>query len=204
MSNPAISEENLVTIRLENVTLYLGQFLNFRIRRGSYSTILICICISLVIQRLRRHYSLTGLSDYVLFLCTVNITSQRRDQQSCQDLQDDQDYVTSVKPPFLLRRFCCSAIIFSIMILFLQISFLFFYLCKPRRCSAGLHFFFYAAGRFCAVTPVLTGMSYRRSMRSESEKTASVISASRKMVTVAVTVRPDSSSSKYRPARRPM
>lgn len=67
---------------------------------------------------------------------------------------------TSVKPPFLLRRFCYSAIIFSIMILFLQISFfLFFYFCKPRRCSAGLHFFFYAAGRCCAVTSVLTGMS---------------------------------------------
>lgn len=82
MSNLAFSEYNLVIIRLENVTLYLGQFLNSRISRSSCGTILSYTCISLVIQR--------------------------------------------------LRRFCCSAIIFSIIILFLQ-----FYFCFSISVSCG-------------------------------------------------------------------
>lgn len=150
-----------------NVALYFRQCLDVRSRQVSNRTILRYACISLISQSLRRHYTLTGLRDNVLLLCTVNISSQRRDQQSCQDRQDDQNYdqlyqrkAALSAAALLLRRFCCSAIIFSIMILFLQISFFFyFYFCKPRRCSAGLHFFFYAAGRCCAVTPVLTGMS---------------------------------------------
>lgn len=202
-------ELNLVRITSTKLALIgqLSQFQNISIGRSFCGALLLYICISLVIQRLRRHYTLTGLRDNVLFLCTVDVTGQRRDQQSCQDRQDNQDYdqlyqrkAALLAAALLLQR----DHFFHHDLVPPNFVFLFFYLCKPRRCSAGLHFFFYAAGRCCAVTPVLTGMSYRRSMRSESEKTASVISASRKMVTVAVTVRPDSSSSKYRPARRPM
>lgn len=86
-------ERNLVLISTKLALIgQLSQFQNLSIGRNICGAILLYICISLVIQRLRRHYTLTGLRDNVLFLCTVDVTGQRRDQQSCQDRQDDQDY----------------------------------------------------------------------------------------------------------------
>ena len=117
----------VITSTKSSLILQLSQLQNLIICRSSCGTILSYTCISLVIQRLRRHYTLTGLSSNRLFLSTINKTSQRRNQQRCQNCQNNQnhDQLYQRKPPFLLRRFCCSAIIFSIMILFLQFNFCF-------------------------------------------------------------------------------
>lgn len=172
MSNLAFSEYNLVIIRLENVTLYLGQFLNSRISRSSCGTILSYTCISLVIQRLRRHYTLTSLSNYVFFLSTINIASQRRNQQRCQNRQNNQnhDQLYQRKAALLAAALLLQRDHFFHHYLIPPILFLFFYLCKLRRCSAELHILHCRyAGFFVAVTPVFTGISYRRSIMSESE-----------------------------------
>ena len=104
-----------------NISLSANNF-SFRSARSSLTCTVIFI-----IQRLSSHYNLTSFSNNSLFLRLINITSQRRNQQRCQNCQNNQnhDQLYQRKPPFLLRRFCCSAIIFSIMILFLQFHFCF-------------------------------------------------------------------------------
>lgn len=64
----------------------------FRVLVG-HSTIgiLFSLTISLRLQSLRRHHQRTSLGNDSLVVCTVNVASQSRNQQSGQDGQDDQD-----------------------------------------------------------------------------------------------------------------
>lgn len=87
-----VSKRNFLTSASTKSTIYLGQFLNISISRSSYGTILSYTCISLVIQSLSSHYTLTSLRNNRFLLSTVNITSQRRNQQRCQNCQNNQNH----------------------------------------------------------------------------------------------------------------
>ena len=129
-----VSKRNFLTSASSQITLNFCQLCNIGIARGCCSTICCDISVCFVIQSLSSHYDLTSLSNNGLLLSTVNITSQRRNQQRCQNRQNNQnhDQLYQRKAALLAARFCCSAIIFSIMILFLQ-----FYFCFSISVSCG-------------------------------------------------------------------
>lgn len=167
-----VSKRNFLTSASSQITLNFCQLCNIGIARGCCSTICCDISVCFVIQSLSSHYDLTSLSNNGLLLSTVNITSQRRNQQRCQNRQNNQnhDQLYQRKAALLAAALLLQRDHFFHHDLIPPILFLFFYLCKLRRCSAELHILHCRyAGFFVAVTSVFTGISYRRSIMSESE-----------------------------------
>lgn len=168
-SNLALSSQFSQFQRFSQISIINILFISCKVNRLSNSGSLTC-AVCFIIQCLSSHYNLTSFSNNLLLTSLINITSQSRDQQSCQNRQNNQNYdqLYQRKAALLAAALLLQRDHFSIMIFILQ--FLFFYFCNLRRCSAGLHIFYRRyVGFVVSVISFFKGISYRRSMTRSSE-----------------------------------